>query len=88
MGSGFHPQSSGQVEKFNQLLEQTLRCTIHQGGGAKKWIEILAHIDYAVNQTPNPRTGYLVFYLNYGYHALSPIQMLGGAHDTANEAVQ
>ena len=24
MGSGYHPQSSGQVEKFNQLLEQML----------------------------------------------------------------
>ena len=32
MGSGFHPESSGQVEIFNQLLEQTLRCTIHQLG--------------------------------------------------------
>ena len=25
MGSGYHPESSGQVERFNQLLEQTLR---------------------------------------------------------------
>ena len=32
MGSGFHPESSGQVEKFNQLLEQTLRCAVHQYG--------------------------------------------------------
>ena len=29
MGLGFHPHSSGQVENFNKLLEQTLRCTIH-----------------------------------------------------------
>ena len=32
MGSGFHPESSGQVERFNQLLEQTLRCAVHQYG--------------------------------------------------------
>ena len=88
MGSGYHPQSSGQVEKFNQLLEQTLRCTIHQGGGARKWTEMLAHIEYAVNQTPNRTTSYSAFYLNYGYHPLNPIQMIGGAHDTANEVVQ
>ena len=49
---------------------------------------MLAHIEYAVNQTPNRTIGYLAFYLNYGYHPLSPIQMLGGTHDTANEAVQ
>ena len=28
MGSGFHPESSGQVERFNQLLEQTLCCIV------------------------------------------------------------
>ena len=58
MGSGFHPQSSGQVEKFNQLLEQTLGCTIHRDGGARKWTELLALIEFAVNQTPNRTTGY------------------------------
>ena len=49
---------------------------------------MLAHIKYAVNQTPNKTTGYSAFYLNYGYHPLNPVQMLGGVHDTANEAVQ
>ena len=87
-GLGFHPQSSGQVEKCNQLLEQTLRCTIHQGDGARKWTELLAIIEIAVNQTPNRTTRYSAFYLNYGFHPLSLAQMLGTAQDTANEAVQ
>ena len=30
IGSGYHPKSSSQAERFNQLLEQTLRCTVHQ----------------------------------------------------------
>ena len=38
MGSGFHPQSSGQVEIYNKLLEQTLRCTIHQLGETRNWV--------------------------------------------------
>ena len=29
MGFGYHQESLGQVERFNQLLEQTLRCTVH-----------------------------------------------------------
>ena len=37
---------------------------------------MLAHIKYAINQTPNRTTGYWAFYLNYGYHPLNPIQML------------
>ena len=88
MGSGYHPESSGQVEKFNQLLEQTLRCTIHQYGEMRRWPDILPVIEFAVNQTPNRTTGYSAFYLNYGYHPLSPAQMLGHPTDSSNEAVQ
>ena len=73
MGSGFHPESSGQVEIFNQLLEQTLRCTIHQLGETRNWVEVLPTIEFAVNNTPNRTTGYSAFYLNYGYHPLHPL---------------
>ena len=61
MGSGFHPESSGQVEKFNQLLEQTLRCTVHQLGETRNWLEVLPVIEFAVNNTPNRTTGYSHF---------------------------
>ena len=40
MGSGFHPESSGQVERFNQLLEQVLRFTMHQLGDARNWLDV------------------------------------------------
>ena len=87
MGSGFHPESSGQVEKFNQLLEQTLRCTVHQLGETRNWLEVLPVIEFAVNNTPNRTTGYSSFYLNYGYHPLHPLQLLHSPEETRNEAV-
>ena len=87
MGSGFHPQSSGQVERFNQLLEQTLRCVVHQYGEQRRWTEILPAVEFAINNTPNRTTGYSAFFLNYGYHPLSPAQMLGSTSETNNEAV-
>ena len=87
MGSGFHPESSGQVEKFNQLLEQTLRCTVHQLGETRNWLEVLPVIEFAVNNTPNRTTGYSAFYLNYGYHPLHPLQLLHSPEETRNEAV-
>ena len=71
MGLGFHRQSSDEVDKFNQLLEQMLRCIIHQDGGARKWIDMLELIEYAVNQTPNRTIGYSGFNLNYGHHPVS-----------------
>ena len=51
MGSGYHPESSGQVEKMNQLLEQTLRCTMHQLAETRRWVDILPVIEFAVNNT-------------------------------------
>ena len=87
MGSGFHPESSGQVERFNQLLEQTLRCAVHQYGEARRWTEVLPVVEFAVNNTPNRTTGYTAFYLNYGFHPLSPAQMLSKTEETNNEAV-
>ena len=72
MGLGFHPESFGQVEIFNQLLEQTLRCTVHQLGETRNWVEVLPTIEFAVNNTPNRTTGHSAFYLNYGYHLFTP----------------
>ena len=87
MGSGFHPESSGQVEKFNQLLEQTLRCTVHQLGEGRNWVEMLPSIEFAINNTPNRTTGYSAFFLNYGYHPLHPLQLLHSRDDSYNESV-
>ena len=84
MGSGFHPESSRQVEIFNKLLEQTLRCTIHQLGETRNWLEVLLAIEFAVNNTPNRTTGYSVFYLKYGFH---PLQLLHSPEETRNEVV-
>ena len=87
MGSGYHPESSGQVEKFNQLLEQTIRCTIHQVAEAHRWLELLPVIEFAVNSTPNRTTGYTGFYLNYGFHPLHPLQLLDSPNQTNVESV-
>ena len=87
MGSGFHLESSGQVERFNQLLEQTLRYAVHQYGEARRWTEVLPVVELAVNNTLNRTTSYTAFYLNYGFHPLSPAQMLSKIEATNNEAV-
>ena len=87
MGSGYHPESSGQIEKLNQLLEQTLRCTVHQLGEAHRWVDLLPVIEFAINSTPNRTTGYTSFYLNYGFHPLHPLQLLDVPTQTNVEGV-
>ena len=72
MGSGYSPESSGQIEKLNQLLEQTLRCTIHQVAKTRPWVGLLPVIEFDVNSIPNRTIGYTGFYLNYGFHPVHP----------------
>ena len=86
MGSRYHPESSGQVEKFNQLLEQTLRCTIHQVARTRPWVDLLLVIEFAVNSTPNRTLGYTEFYLNYGFHPLHPLKLLDSPEHTNVES--
>ena len=87
MGSRYHPESSSQVERFNQLLEQTLRCTVHQMAETRKWVDLLLVIEFAINNTPNRTTGYTAFYLNYGFHPLHPLQLFNSPGETKNEFV-
>ena len=72
MGSGFHPQSSGQVEIFNKLLEQTLRCTVHQLGETRNWVDLLPVVEFAVNNSPNRTTSYSAFLLELRLPPASP----------------
>ena len=44
-------------------------------------------MEFAVNNAPNRTTGYTAFFFNYGYHPLSPAQMLSATAETNNEAV-
>ena len=87
MGSEYHPEASGQVERFTQLLEQILRCTVHQMAETGKWVGLLPMIEFAVNNTLNRTTGYMAFHLNYGYHPLHPLQLFDSLGKPTNEFV-
>uniref|UniRef100_A0A7N8YQF8 Gypsy retrotransposon integrase-like protein 1 n=1 Tax=Mastacembelus armatus TaxID=205130 RepID=A0A7N8YQF8_9TELE len=64
LSSGFHPQSNGQMERFNQELESGLRtlCAQHP----ESWVSNLTWVEYAHNSLPSAATG------------LSPFQVVSG----------
>ena len=76
MGSGYRPQSSGQVERMNQQMEQVLRCLISENGTYKNWDSLLPTVAFIINSLPAQATGYSPFYLNYGFHPTTPVEML------------
>jgi hypothetical protein len=65
MSTAYHPQTDGQTERLNQILEQYLRCYVNDR--QDNWIALLPLAQIAYNQSPTTTTGTSPFYANYGF---------------------
>jgi len=65
LSTAFRPQTDGQTEIVNQVLEQYLRhfCNYQQDD----WVELLPFAEYAHNTAVSEATKISPFYANYGY---------------------
>jgi hypothetical protein len=63
--TAFHPQTDGQTERVNQILEQYLRsyCSYQQDD----WAELLPLAEYAYNTAVSESTKVSPFEVNYGF---------------------
>jgi RNase H-like domain found in reverse transcriptase/Integrase zinc binding domain/Chromo (CHRromatin Organisation MOdifier) domain/Integrase core domain len=66
MSTAFHPQTDGQTERVNQVLEQYLRmfCGYQQDN----WQELLPLAEFAYNNAVHASTDKSPFFANCGYH--------------------
>ena len=87
MSTAFHPQTQGLVERTNQTCEQVLRCLIHEMGEVREWDLLLPMVEFVLNSYPNRSTGYSPFYLNWGYHPVTPQIFLRDQQPVTNESV-
>jgi hypothetical protein len=64
--SAYHPQTDGQTERVNQVLEQYLRtyCSWDQDD----WVELLPYAEFCYNNTVHSATKQTPFYAAYGQH--------------------
>ncbi|GJP84926.1 hypothetical protein CLOP_g14969, partial [Closterium sp. NIES-67] len=69
MSSAYHPQTGGQTERLNQIVEQLLRAACKDD--ISKWDFHLPVLEFAYN---NATTGQTPFFLCYGRHPLTPQQ--------------
>jgi len=65
MSTAFHPQTDGQTERLNQLIEAYLRsyCNYEQND----WAEMLEMAEFAYNNSKHSATKISPFYPNYRY---------------------
>jgi hypothetical protein len=84
MSSAFHPQSDGQTERMNRVLEDMLRNYIDPS--QDDWDKHLAMAEFAVNNSFNQSTRASPFYLNGGEHPRTPLNR--GLRDDDNPAAR
>ena len=72
--TAFHPQSDGQTERVNQVLEQYLRifCDYQQDN----WHDLLPLAEFAYNNAQHASTQVSPFYANYGFHPRCRLKVL------------
>jgi hypothetical protein len=84
LSTAYHPQSDGQTERMNRMLEDYLRHFV--GPTQDDWDTKLALAEFAINDTFNASTGMTPFYMVYGKHPRSPATLVGTRVSRAPEA--
>jgi hypothetical protein len=74
LSTAYHPQTDGQTERVNRVLEDTLRAFVSPR--LNDWDELLPIVEFAINDSKQDSTGYTPFYLMYGLHPLSPVDVV------------
>lgn len=94
MSTAYHPQTDGQTERMNRVLEEMLRSF---GSTAfKTWDLHLPECEFAINNAFNESIRNTPFFLNYGRHPRSPTSIAlqrhngtsnGTSHGTSNDGL-
>ena len=62
----FHPQTDGQTERLNSVLEQYLR--VYTDYQQSDWSKLLPLAEFAYNNSKHSATTLSPFFANYGFH--------------------
>ena len=87
LSSAYHPQTDGQTEAMNRVVEMVICCTLHEGQEGSSWERLLSTVEFAINNHPTQTTGYMPFYLNYGFHLCTPMDFIKDSDSTLMEGV-
>jgi hypothetical protein len=77
MSTAYHPQSDGQTERMNSVVEDMLRHWV--GPSLTDWDTLLDCAEFAINNAKSQSTGMTPFKFNYGYDPLTPLSLEAGS---------
>jgi hypothetical protein len=72
--TAFHPETDGQTERVNRVIEEALRPYVN--ARHTDWDLFLTPVEFAYNNSSQASTGHSPFYLNTGQHPLTPGSLL------------
>jgi hypothetical protein len=72
--TAFHPETDGQTERANRVIEELLRHYV--SARHTDWDMYLTPVEFAYNNSVQASTGHSPFYLNSGQHPLTPGSLL------------
>jgi hypothetical protein len=90
MSTARHPQTDGQSERANRSIEEMLRHYINPS--LTDWFDHLPLLEFAYNSSVQASTGATPFYLNFGQHPMSVLDValpstLAGMSDSAESTI-
>lgn len=66
LSTAYHPESDGQTERVNGIVEDYIRC--FTSWRQDDWVELLSTAEFSYNNTVSESTGHTPFFLNHGQH--------------------
>jgi hypothetical protein len=73
MSSAYHPETDGQTERVNRVMQEVLRHYVNPL--QTDWDQWLPCVEFAINNSVHSGTKETPFFLNYGIHPSTPLSM-------------
>ena len=86
MSTAHHPQTDGQTERMNRIVEETLRHYVNDR--QDDWDLLLPAVEFSINNTFQESIQTTPFYLNFGYHPTLPVDIRMSASALADSFMQ